>query len=162
MNIVLIGMPGAGKSTVGVLLAKTLGQPFVDTDLIIQEKEKKKLHEIIKEYGIKQFLSIEEEHVLNLDVTDHVIATGGSVIYSSKAIEKLKKNSILIYLQVELEEIERRLKDITTRGIAMEDGVSLKDLYIERENLYVKAADLIIGCSGKTMEEVVAEIANGI
>lgn len=158
MNIVLIGMPGAGKSTAGVLLAKALGKPFVDTDILIQQEEKRKLHEIIEKHGIKHFLHIEEKHILALEVSDCVIATGGSVIYSKKAIEHLKKQGLLVYLQLSLEEIENRLKDITTRGIAMEKGHSLGELYIERKPLYEEHADITIRCSGLNMEEVVEEI----
>ncbi|MDP4088725.1 MAG: shikimate kinase [Bacillota bacterium] len=162
MNIVLIGMPGAGKSTVGVILAKVLGISFLDTDIVIQQDEKSKLHKIIERFGIKYFLEVEERHILGLEVEDHVIATGGSVIYSEKSIEHLKESGILVYLQLSLKEVEKRLSDITTRGIAMEKGSNLEQLYSERKPLYEKYADITIDCTGKSMEEVVGEIVGAL
>ena len=117
MNIVLIGMPGAGKSTLGVLLAKALGKAFVDTDIVIQQNEGMKLYEIIERYGLEEFLRIEERNILELKITNSIIATGGSVVYGNEAMEHLKRNGLIVYLKLDYEEIERRLKDITTRGL---------------------------------------------
>lgn len=157
-NIVLIGMAGSGKSTLGVLLAKTLGMPFIDTDLIIQEREGKLLQDIIDSDGVTSFIKIEENAVLSILVEGTVIATGGSVVYSSKAIMHLKEKGILIYLDLDFDEIEKRIKNMTTRGIAMEKGKTLRNIYDERIPLYEKYADIIVDCNGKTMEENLEEI----
>ncbi|HOM03197.1 MAG TPA: shikimate kinase [Acetivibrio sp.] len=159
-NIVLIGMPGAGKSTVGVLLAKAMKMPFVDTDLLIQQKYNKYLQEIIDEVGVEEFLSIEEKVALELNVKNHVIATGGSMVYSNRALNHLKKDGILVYLQLRYDEIESRLANISSRGIAMEKGQTLIGLYSERVPLYEKHADITVNCSGKDIEAIVAEIKN--
>lgn len=155
-------MPGAGKSTVGVLLAKALGMPFIDTDLKIQEEEGKLLQEIINTKGIEEFIKIEERVALKLNVKNHIIATGGSIIYGKLAMEHLKQNGLLVYLQLPYQEIERRVKNITTRGIAMGKGQSLFDLYTERVALYEKYADIIADCSNKTIEETVCSIKKEI
>lgn len=157
-NIVLIGMPGAGKSTIGVLLAKALGMSFIDTDLVIQEREGKLLQEIIDLYGLDEFLKKEENAIVSLNCKSTVIATGGSVVYSEKAMNHLKQNAIVIYLKIEYKEIERRIKNISTRGIAMNKGQSLLDLYNERIPLYERYADIVIDCSGKGMEKIIQEI----
>lgn len=154
-NIVLIGMPGAGKSTIGVLLAKTLGKTFVDTDLLIQAQERKLLQVLIDEYGIERFLQIEEAVILGLHVDNGVIATGGSVIYSEKAIKHLKENGIVVYLKLTYEEIEGRIENMADRGIVIHKGQSLIDLFRERSPLYEGQADLIIDCSGASIEESV-------
>jgi shikimate kinase len=155
MNIILIGMPGAGKSTLGVLLAKALGKDFVDTDIFIQQKEGLKLYEIINNVGIGEFLALEESSILDLEVVNSVVATGGSVIYGSKAMEYLKKNGIVVYLKLGYEDISRRLQDITTRGIAFNKKTSLNELYNERAPLYEKYADLIIDCTNRGIEETI-------
>lgn len=157
-NIVLIGMPGAGKSTIGVLLAKALRKPFTDIDLIIQQQENELLQDIIHQRGVKSFLSVEEKAVLGLRVENHVIATGGSIVYSYDAVNHLKENGILIYLQLEFEEIERRITNITSRGIAIHREQKLIDLFKERVPLYEKYNDITVCCSNKHMEDVVAEI----
>lgn len=157
-NVVLIGMPGAGKSTVGVLLAKALRKPFVDTDLLVQQKYGMFLQEIIDKHGIEKFLQMEEKVVVDIEVKDHVIATGGSVIYSNSAINHLKRDSTLVYLKLRFDEIDRRLTDITSRGIVKENDRTLVELYNERQPLYEKHADIIINCSNKHIEEVVSEI----
>ncbi|NLK71986.1 MAG: shikimate kinase [Clostridiales bacterium] len=151
-------MAGSGKSTLGVLLAKTLGMPFIDTDLIIQEREGKLLQDIIDSDGVTSFIKIEENAVLSILVEGTVIATGGSVVYSSKAIMHLKEKGILIYLDLDFDEIEKRIKNMTTRGIAMEKGKTLRNIYDERIPLYEKYADIIVDCNGKTMEENLEEI----
>lgn len=158
MNIILIGMPGAGKSTLGVLLAKALGKDFIDTDIVIQQKEGMKLYEIIDKVGIKEFLCIEEKHVLDLKLNNCVVATGGSVVYGKEAMDSLGRAGKIIYLQLGYEDIERRLKDIVTRGIAIDKDSSLKDLYNERIPLYEKYADEIIDCNDKAIEETIEHI----
>lgn len=158
-NIVLIGMPGAGKSTIGVLLAKALMMPFIDTDLHIQQREKMFLQDIINKYGLERFLAIEEEIILQLNVSKCLLATGGSVVYSEAAMHHLKKlDSIIVYLQLGFKEVESRIKNISSRGIAMDKRYSLEDLYRERVPLYEKYADVSIDCSVKSMEDIVKEI----
>ncbi len=154
-NIILIGMPGAGKSTVGVLLAKSLLMDFCDTDLIIQRKTKKALCDIINEKGTEYFISLEENIILSENFSNMVIATGGSAVYGEKAMSKLCKNGICVYLKVELPELVRRLGDITTRGIAMDKEKGLDELFEERIPLYEKYADITVNCTGLTPEECV-------
>jgi shikimate kinase len=158
-NIVLIGMPGSGKSTIGVLLAKSLLMPFIDTDLLIQQKENRFLQDIINNEGIEKFLAVEETIILNLKATNHIIATGGSVILKDSAVQALKFNGILIYLQLTFSEIEKRISNITTRGIAKLKSQSLLDIYIERIPLYEKYSDITIQCSNKDTEEIVNQIS---
>lgn len=157
-NVVLIGMPAAGKSTVGVLLAKVLRKRFIDTDLLVQQKYGMFLQDIIDKHGIKKFLEMEESVVLDMDVKDHVIATGGSVIYSNSAINHLKRDGTLVYLKLRFDEIDRRLTDIKSRGVVKEKDKTLVDLYNERIPLYEKHADIIYNCSNKHIEEIVSGI----
>jgi shikimate kinase len=159
-NIVLIGMPSAGKSTVGVILAKTLGMNFIDTDLVIQEKTGRLLQEIINEDGIDDFLKIEGNSILSVKVKNTIIATGGSVIFCDKAIEHLKLQGIVIYLKVEFDEIVKRLDNITTRGVVLANGYSLRDMYNERVPLYERYSDVIIDCSNKGVEEIIFNVKN--
>ncbi|HEX7712482.1 MAG TPA: shikimate kinase [Bacillota bacterium] len=161
-NVVLIGMPGAGKSSVGVLLAKALGMSFVDTDLLIQEKSGRLLQTIIDQDGVERFLAMEEAVILQLERENSVIATGGSAIYSEATINHLKRNGKLIYLKLKYEEIESRIKNMSSRGIAMGKGQRLIDLYNERVVLYEKYADIIVDCSGTVIESVVGKISNRI
>ncbi|MDE6111654.1 MAG: AAA family ATPase, partial [Eubacterium sp.] len=128
-NIVLIGMPGSGKSTCGVLAAKALLKNFFDTDLLIQNLENKRLQEIIDENGISYFEKAEEEAILSLDIQGTVIATGGSVVYSDKAMQHLKKLGKIIYLHLDYETMTGRLKNITTRGVVLKKGDTLLDMY---------------------------------
>jgi shikimate kinase len=151
-------MPAAGKSTVGVVLAKSMRKPFIDTDLLIQQKHGMYLQDIIDKYGIEKFLEIEEKVLIELKVNNHVIATGGSAIYSNSALNHLKKDSIFIYLKLRFDELEGRLKDFKSRGIAKEKNKTLVDLYNERVPLYVRHADITIICSGKSIEDIVYEI----
>lgn len=159
MNITLIGMPGAGKSTVGVVLAKRLGYRFIDSDLVIQERENRLLHEIIEQEGLDGFLAIEEEANESMNADRAVIATGGSVIYGSKAMEHLKSIGKVVYLKLSLESITGRLGDLNERGVALKPGQTLEDLYLERIPLYEQYADLICDCENKQIREIVAEIA---
>ena len=162
LNIVLIGMPGAGKSTIGVLLAKALLMPYIDTDLVIQQKENRYLQDIINNDSLEKFLSLEEEVLLQLDLENHVIATGGSVIYSAASMTHLKQNGMIFYLKLPYSEINKRVDNITSRGIAKSKGQSLLDVYNKRSPLYEKYADIIIQCLDKTMEEIVQEIKDKI
>ena len=162
MNIVLIGMSGAGKSTLGVLLAKALGMDFVDTDLVIQQHEGRLLQDIIDHDGIGKFMEVEEKVVSELKLKNCVISTGGSVIYSEKAMNVLQQGGRIIYLHVPYEEITRRLINITTRGIVIKNGSNLKDVYEERVPLYMKYSDQTLDCSNKDIEHCVGEIIEKI
>lgn len=158
-NIILIGMPGAGKSTVGVVLAKRLGYRFVDSDLVIQEKYGKLLHELIEQYGVEEFWKIEEEVNASLNLEQTVIATGGSAVYGAKAMEKLGRSGTIVYLELPYEEIAERLGDLSARGVTMRPGQTLKELYGERIPLYEKYAHITAHCSGKPLREIAAEIS---
>ena len=160
-NLVLIGMPGAGKSTTGVLIAKELRKNFIDVDLLIQERESALLQEIIERVGFDGFLAIEESVLLGLETDNAVIAPGGSIIYSEKAVEHLKKAGLFVYLKLGFREIKRRISNISSRGIVFGDGKGLHDLYEERTVLYEQYADLVIGCSGLSIEEVTQEVIRG-
>lgn len=157
-NITLIGMPASGKSTVGILLAKRLGYSFLDTDIVIQEKEGRLLKEIIKQEGLNGFLEIENKINKELDIQGGVIAPGGSVIYGKDAMEHLKKISILVYLKLSYKDMEYRLGDLKERGVAMKAGMTLKNLYDERVPLYEEYADIIIDETGKTPGNIVDEL----
>lgn len=157
-NIVLIGMPGAGKSTIGVLLAKTLLMDFCDTDLIIQKKEGKALCEIIKEKGTDEFIRIEDEIIGAQKFDNCVVATGGSAVYGENAMKNLKENSVVVYLAVSSHELEKRICNIHTRGIAMKEGTTIAELFAERAPLYEKYADITVDCSDSTPEQCVDKI----
>lgn len=157
-NIVLVGMPASGKSTVGVLLAKRLGYSFVDSDLVIQETERKLLKEIIAERGMEGFLEVEDRINAGLNVKKSVIAPGGSVIYGENAMRHLKNIGNVVYLKISYEELEARLGDLTDRGVALKKGMTLKDLYEERVAYYERYADLTIDETGKDFGEVVDEL----
>ena len=158
-NIILIGMPGAGKSTVGVVLAKRLGMRFVDSDLLIQETYGKLLHELIAEHGNEGFRRLEEEVNAGLNVQGCVVATGGSAVYGEKAMEHLREIGRVVYLQLPFPAIEARLGDLNERGVSMAPGQTLKDLYKERIPLYERYADETIDCEGKSLQSVMLEIA---
>jgi len=158
-NVVLIGMPGSGKSTSGILLAKTLGLSFTDTDLLIQQQEGILLQELVNQKGFFEFVEIEERIVSEISVSRSVISTGGSVVYSEKSMDRFQKIGVIVYLDVSFPEIMRRIQNISTRGIALKDGQSLENLYDERLPLYQKYADLTVSGDGKTIEEMVTEIA---
>jgi len=157
-NIVLIGMPGAGKSTAGVILAKTLGMTFTDTDIVLQEGAGRLLQDIIDSGGPAAFLAMEERTILSLDCQGTVIATGGSVVFSRAAMEHLKADGIVVYLKISCEEMERRLADITTRGIVLFAGQGLRDMYAVRAPLYEMYADITVDCTGAGFEAVVEKI----
>lgn len=157
-NITLIGMPASGKSTVGVLLAKRLGYSFVDVDILIQEKEKRLLKDIIEQDGLDGFKEIENRVNAELQVERSIIAPGGSVIYGEGAMEHLKEISTVVYLKLSYEEVEARLGDLKDRGVAVEDGMTLRDLYEERVPLYERYADITVDESGKTPGKTVDEL----
>lgn len=158
MNIVLIGMPGCGKSTVGVLLAKSMLRDFVDTDLIIQNKYKKSLCDIINNEGLAAFKEKENTVLRDLEADNSVIATGGSAVYCPEGMENLKRNGKIIYLRLSPDTIKSRIKNITTRGIAMAPDCTIDDLYKERSVLYEKYADVIIDAERLSAEETVNKI----
>lgn len=157
-NITLIGMPASGKSTVGVLLAKRIGYSFVDVDIVIQEQEGRLLKEIIEQEGTDGFLKVEDRVNRNLDVQRSVIAPGGSVIYGEQAMEHLKEISTVIYLRLSYEAVEERLGDLKDRGVALKDGMTLRDLYDERVPLYERYADITVDETGKTPGHTVDEL----
>ncbi len=157
-NITLIGMPASGKSTVGVLLAKRLGYSFVDVDIVIQEKEERLLKEIIETEGMEGFLQIEDRINAGLSARRSVIAPGGSVVYGKAAMEHLKEISIVVYLKLTYEDLEERLGDLTDRGVAVRDDMTLRDLYDERVPLYETYAEITIDETGKSAGQIVDEL----
>lgn len=152
-NIILIGMPGCGKSTIGVVLAKTMGYKFIDSDLLIQERENRLLSEILEEDGPDRFNQIENETNLSINTYRSVIATGGSVVYGKEAMEHLKSIGVVIYIRLPYEEIQDRLGDLAKRGISMKKGETLKDLYDERTPLYEQYAHIIVDVKGRTIRD---------
>lgn len=157
-NIVLIGMPGAGKSTVGVLLAKTTSRAFVDTDLVIQAAEGRRLQEILDRRGIDAFRKLEARHVLALAPQHAVVATGGSVVYAAEAMHHLAVDGVVVFLNVSLPVLRERLTDAETRGIVAERGKTLEALYEERLPLYSRFADIEVDCDGLGHAAVVERI----
>ncbi len=154
-NIVLIGMAGAGKSTVGVLLAKALSRTFLDTDLVIQASEGRRLQDILDRDGVDAFRALEEKHMLTLHTRGAVIATGGSVVYSPRAMAHLKANGAAVYLYLPVDALERRVTNLDSRGIVMGPGQTFAEVYRERQPLYEKYADLTIACTGLGHDAVV-------
>lgn len=159
-NITLIGMPGAGKSTIGVILAKSLLCDFVDTDLIIQKKTGKSLCQLLSEKGTEGFLQLENDIILSESFENCVIATGGSAVFGKEAMEKLRSSGVIIFLDVDVSELEKRLSNIRTRGVAMKEGTTVKDLYKERLPYYRKYADITLECTGLTAEACVEMIVD--
>ena len=161
-NIVLIGMPASGKSTAGVILAKMLGMDFVDTDLVIQQREKALLRDLIEKYGVEGFMEREEKAVLSVSPVNTVIATGGSVVYSEKAMRHLSSIGTVVYLKVAEDELLRRLHDIRERGVVLKDGETFKERFDSRSILYERYADITIeeGSTGieATLSEMLKEL----
>ena len=158
-NIILIGMPGAGKSTVGVVLAKNMGYKFIDSDIVIQEKYGILLHQIIEKYGTNGFNDIENKVNSELTADNSIIATGGSVVYGKEAMEHLKSIGTVVYLKLPYTSIKRRLGDLNKRGVSLEKGETLKTLYEKRIPLYEKYADITIDCNKKSIRSIVHEIS---
>ena len=161
-NIILIGMPGSGQSSIGVVLAKTLASFFIDTDLIIQVQRRNTLQRLIDDDGLESFRRYEEEALLSVDGTDTVVATGGSAVFCEKGMAHLKENGVCVYLKLPLEDIKKRLANIKTRGIAMSKGETIDDVYAERIPLYERYADVTVECHGKNVEEIVEIIAKTV
>ena len=157
-NIILIGMPGVGKSTVGVLLAKALSRDFLDTDVHLQAREGRTLQEIINQEGVGAFCQIEERHVRSLKFRSSIIATGGSVVYYPAAMARLRSSGIVIHLDLALAPLKKRLTNLPTRGVVMAPGQRFDQLFDERLPLYRKYAHLTIDCARRSHEEIVAEI----
>lgn len=157
-SIILVGMPGAGKSTVGVILAKSLGLPFVDTDLLIQQREGALLQEIINQKGVPYFMECEQRHILEESFSGQVVATGGSVVYSAPAVQHLKKFGKVVYLEVSVKELTRRVKNFEARGIVKTDGETLQEILEQRRKLYETYQDITVHCDGLRMEQVVSQI----
>ena len=158
-NIVLIGMPGCGKSTVGVLLAKALQMDFVDTDIVLQQQQGKKLQEIIDQVGNDAFLKMEEDCVCGLECDQTVVATGGSVVYGKEAMRRLHENGLVVYIRLPYEEIERRLSNLATRGVTLKKGQTLRNLYDERIPLYEAEADYTCEPEESDVQKTVLDLA---
>lgn len=161
-NIVLIGMPGVGKSTIGVVLAKILAYHFLDSDLVIQERQGKHLYQIIEEAGIDGFLQIENEVNASLNVERTIIATGGSAVYGKAAMEHLKENGKIVYLKADYPTIRKRLGDLEKRGVTLRPGQTLKDLYEERTRLYEAYADVTVDEQGLGTEETIGAVLRSL
>ncbi len=161
-NVILIGMPGCGKTTIGTELSEVIGYGYVDSDSVIVAREGKRLPQIIAECGREAFLDIEAKVNSEICADRCVIATGGSVIYRDYAMKKLKTMGVVVYLRLSYETIEKRLGDLTARGVALKEGFTLRDLYEERTPLYEKYADVCVDLDGKTIAESVKTVAEAI
>lgn len=159
-NIVLIGMPGSGKSTLGVILAKTLGVDFIDTDIVIQSRTGELLYKTLERVGVSGLLDEEEKAICSLRLSDkaHVISTGGSAVLRESSMAKLRENGIVVYLSLPYEIIQKRVGEYSTRGIAAEHGESLRDIYDYRLPFYQKYADYTVDGRNKSIENMIAEI----
>ena len=157
-NLTLIGMPGSGKSTIGVILAKNLGLGFIDTDVLIQINRQKPLQQIMDEHDHLYLRAVEEEEILKINIENHVIATGGSVVYSEKAMSHLHGISKIIFLDVNFEEIKKRIHNFETRGIAKSKNQSFRELFEERQILYKKYAEITVNCNESDQEELALQI----
>lgn len=161
-NIILIGMPGSGKSTVGVVLAKKLGFQFVDSDLVIQEQSGKLLYQLIEGLGEAGFLALENEINAGIQADKSVVATGGSAVYGNEAMCHFKEIGTVVYLKLPYEELKERLGDLHKRGVVIREGSSLRELYEERIPLYEKYADIVMDCSGSDLRSIVEKIAEEV
>lgn len=161
-NIIFIGMPAVGKSTVGVVVAKLLGMKFIDTDLLIQEQEQKKLCEIIAEVGEEGFLKIENQVNRDVDVENAVISPGGSIIYSAEAMQHFKEIGTVVYLKASYPTIRRRIRSPKKRGVVLKKGQTLKDLYNERKPYFEKYADITISEDGCKIEQTIDNVVNAM
>lgn len=161
-NIILTGMPGVGKSTLGVILAKELGYQFVDSDLLIQQQEKMLLKDIIAKKGVDGFLQVENEVNASIKTERSVIATGGSAVYGTDAMHHFRNTGLIVYLKCSYETLEKRLGDLKGRGVVLKEGQTLYDIYKERSVLYQKYADLVIEEDGKDIEETLAAVIDAL
>jgi len=157
-SLILIGMPGSGKSTLGILLAKLLAKDFVDTDVLIQLQQNKTLQDIIDDAGYLALRDIEEQVLFNTHYPNHIIATGGSAVYSEKAMQHLRHYGQIIFLDVALNELSARINNIDTRGLARKPNQSFEELYLERRALYQRYATITIDCTGKSQHQILDEI----
>ena len=162
MNIILIGMPGCGKSTVGVVLAKRIGYRFVDTDLLIQEQSGSLLQELIDRQGSEAFLRLEEAVLSDWEGDHTVVATGGSAVYSQAGMAHLKQDGFVVYIKLELKAIRQRLSNLATRGIAGAESRTLEELYAERQPLYEKYADITVPSDGLTVEQTIDAVIRAV
>jgi shikimate kinase len=158
-NISLIGMPGAGKSTVGIILAKNLGYGFIDSDVLIQINQQKTLQDIIDETGHLNLRTVEEQEILRINLTRHIISTGGSAVYSEKAMNHLRSISRIIFLDVSIENLEKRIQNFSTRGIAKDDDQTFLELFQERNLLYKKYAHITIDANQLSQDQLAQKIA---
>ena len=161
-NIILIGMPASGKSTVGVILAKVLGMDFIDSDIVIQQREGARLNEIIESRGIDDFLKCEERAILGMDVKNTVVATGGSAVYSDVAMKHLEDGSKVVYLKVSLDDLKGRLTDMKERGVAIRPDESIEKMYEHRSVLYEKYADITVEEDRLSIEATVRAVVNQV
>jgi shikimate kinase len=161
-NLTLIGMPGAGKSTIGIILAKNLGLGFIDTDVLIQINQQRTLQQIIDDSNYLNLRIIEEKQILELNIENHVIAPGGSVVYGEKAMTHLVDTSKVIFLEVSFAEIKNRIHNFETRGIAKPKHQTFKDLYEERQILYRKYAEITVDCNRLDQERLAIDIATSL
>ena len=161
-NIVLIGMCGVGKSTVGVLLAKALSMGFVDTDLVIQSAEGRSLQDILDESGVERFCEIEQNYIMALKVANTVIATGGSAVYSEKAMAHLSQSGIVVHLDLNFESVEKRVGNVYGRGVVIHRDETLKSLYEKRQPIYRKYAQVTVDCACKTQQEIVDQVIDSV
>lgn len=162
MNYVLIGMPTSGKSTVGVMLAKEICYDFLDTDILLQRREKKMIQQMLDEDGLEAFYKVEENALLAVDADETVISTGGSAVYSEKGMENVCKNATVIYLELPLEEVYQRIENLHSRGIAGLSHKHFSKIYLERKALYEKYADITINASGLNKDKLLKKILKAI
>ena len=157
-NITLIGMPGVGKSTIGVILAKIIGYEFVDSDIVIQKQEGKLLREIIADVGTIGFLKIENRVHAEMELTNSIISPGGSICYCTQGLEHLRDISTVVYLKLDYPQLKRRLGNLTARGVVLKTGQSLYDLYQERTPLYERYAHVVIDETNLSVEETIKAV----
>lgn len=160
--VVLIGMPGCGKSTIGVVLAKMMGYEFVDSDLEIQKREGKLLSEIIEEKGNAAFRKIEEKVNCKISVKHSVLATGGSAVYGERAMRRLSEHALVVYIKLPFETIERRVGSLEERGVSLSEGQSLEQLFNERSPLYEKYSDIVVETAGLRISEAIKKVKEAV
>ncbi len=162
MNIILIGMPACGKSTVGVLVAKKLGFAFVDTDLVIQSQQGKLLQQIMDNEGVEALLKAEKDAIKSLKISKTVVATGGSAVFSAEAMSHLKKDGVVVYIKLPFHVIDQRLNDLDTRGVAGSNTKTLAEIFDERAPFYEKYADITLSADNMTAEDVADAIISAV